>query len=66
MDLKVILDVTPVTYGRTYDKTCKSASLSNTLCNSVRRDNLRCITPQKDGKVLLTRREHASHVIEGH
>ena len=44
----------PGMYGRTYSKTCKSASLIGNLCNSVSRDDSRCIAPQKDGKYPLS------------
>ena len=56
----------PGTYRETYDKTCKSVSLGDNLCISVRQENSRGIALQKDGKVPLTRREHVNHVIEGH
>ena len=56
----------PGTYERTYDKTCKSASLRYNLCNSVRRDNWRGIAHQRAEKVPLTRREHVNHAFEGH
>ena len=63
MDLKVILDAT---HEHIEKLECKSVSLGDNLCISVRRENSRGIALQKDGKVPLTRREHVNHVTEGH
>ena len=53
MDPKVILDATPEDIGRTYNKTCKSASLRDNLCISTRRNDSRCIAPRMTEKYPL-------------
>ena len=60
MDLKVILDVTSERMEELTLKHVNQRRLCDNLCNSVRRENSRCIAPQKDGKVPLTRGEQHS------
>ena len=47
MDLKVILDVTPERMEELTLKHVNQRRLCDNLCNSVRRENSRCIVPNK-------------------
>ena len=46
MDLKVILDATPERMGELAIKHVNQRRLSDNLCNSVRRNDSRCIAPR--------------------
>ena len=53
MDLWVILDVTPEEIGKRTIKHVNQRRLSDNLCNSVRRNDSRCIAPRMIEKYPL-------------